>query len=143
MTGNRDQAERGEDGGQSEEQRDARSHERSERHHEDEQRDRKREQTGLAEVVLVGGHHRVDLAGVAELADEERRVGLLQVVDGVEHRGDLVGGIVRVAADLELDESCVLVRGDLPGVAVIERRANVLNDLHLGDRRRRRLRPQP
>jgi hypothetical protein len=106
-----------------------------ERDHEDDECDREREQTRLPQVVLVLGHDRVDGARVAELADEDASMGTLHVVDGCEHRVDLVGGLVGITADLELDESRMPVRCDLAGVRGIERRLHVLDDLQLRDPR--------
>ena len=99
-----DQSESREHRGQREQQRDTRGDERTEREGEDAERDREREEAGLPEVVLERSHERVDLAGVAELADEELRVGRLELVDPVEDRVDLVAGVVGSPADLELDK---------------------------------------
>ena len=117
VAGQRDQPEGREDGGQREQQRNARGHERAEGEHEDDQRDRDREQTGLPEVVAVRRLDRLDRARVAELADEEARMGTLRVGDAVEDGVDLVDRLGRVAADLELDERRVPVLRDLAGVA--------------------------
>ena len=51
----------------------------------------------------------------------------------VEDRGDLVDGLVLVAADVELDERGVPVLGDLVCVAGCERRADVLDVRDLRD----------
>ena len=50
-------------------------------------------------------------------------MGLLELVDPVEDRVDLVDGVVRVASDLELDQGCVPVCGNLAVRARLERRA--------------------
>ena len=77
----------------------------------------------------------IDLARVAELSDEELRVCLLQLGHPVEDRADPVDRRVGVAADLELHERGVAVRGDLPAVPGSERRADVLDDPELRDPR--------
>ena len=46
----------------------------------------------------------VDRARLAELADVEPGMGLLGLVHLVEDRAELVGGLVGLAGDLELDE---------------------------------------
>jgi hypothetical protein len=84
----RDQRERREDGGQREQQREARRQQRSEGDDEDDQRHRDREQARLPEVVEEQLLGRLDLAGVAELADEEARMGGLRGGDVVEDRGE-------------------------------------------------------
>ena len=53
----------------------------------------------------------------------------------VEDRADPVDRRVGVAADLELHERGVAVRGDLPAVPGSERRADVLDDPELRDPR--------
>ena len=50
-------------------------------------------------------------------------------------RVDLVGGLVGLAADLELDQRCVAVLRRSGPLALVERRANVLNRLELRDPR--------
>ena len=94
VAGQRDQPERREDGGQREQQRDACRHERAEGEHEDDQRDRDREQAGLPEVVAERRLDCLDRACVAELADEEARMGALGGGDAVEDRVDLVDCLV-------------------------------------------------
>ena len=98
------EAEGGEDGRQGEQQRDAGGDERAEDDDEDEQGDRDRVEPGLAEVGEERALERVVGARVAELADEELRVGRLSRRDSGEDRLDLVDRVVRVAADLEVDE---------------------------------------
>ena len=85
-----DQPERPDDGGQSQQQRDAGRHERSEGDHEDDQRDRERVEACLRQVVREQRVRLIDGAGVAELADEELGVRPLRLVDAIEHRRDLV-----------------------------------------------------
>ena len=102
---------------------------------EDDQDDRERQQPGLAEILGGGFIDGADRAHLAELADGELRVVLLQPVDPVEDRLDLVGRLVRLAADLELDESRAPVGCDLAGVGRVERRANVLDGVQLRDAR--------
>ncbi len=116
-----------------EQQRDARRHERSERDHEDDERDREREETGLLQVLGEDLVDPVDRACIAELADEELRVSLLRLLDALEDGADLVGRVVGVASDLELDEGGVPVLRDLAGVSGCERRADVLNRSQPGD----------
>ena len=60
-------------------------------------------------------------------------MGALGGGDRVEDRVDLVGRLVLVAADLELDERGVSVLRDLARVAGVERRADVLDGLELRD----------
>jgi hypothetical protein len=129
----RDQPERREDGGQGQQQRNARGDERPEGDHEDEQRDREREEPGLLQVLGERRVDGVDHARVAELANEELRVGLLHFFDPVDDRGDLVHRLVLVPADLELDEGRMPVLRNLARVLGLERRPHVLNDVETGD----------
>src|ERR671937_358410 len=113
LTRQRDQPERREDRREREQQRDACGHERPECHHEDDQRDRDREYARALEVLCSGLVDRLLRARVAELADEEARVGGLRVVDAIQDRADLVAGIVLVAPNVELHERGALVLRDL------------------------------
>ena len=124
VAGAGDDAEGREDGRQCEQQRDPGGDESAERDREDDERDRQRQHPGLAEVLLDGRRERVDRAGHAELADVELRVRRLSAGDLGEDRVELQRRLVGRAADLELDERRVPVRGGLTGV-------NVLNDLEL------------
>ena len=57
----------------------------------------------------------------------------LRLIDAIEHRGDLVGRFVLVAADLELDERRAPALGDLAAVRGVERRPHVLDDVQRGN----------
>ena len=108
----RDQPERREHGGQTEQERDAGRDECAEGQQEDQERDRQREHPGLAEVVPV---RRLDFllgAREAELADREAGVSALRGGDARDDRLDLVDGLVAVAADVEQDERGVPVLRD-------------------------------
>ncbi len=121
MTRQRHEPERREHCGQREQQRDPGRDERSECDHEDDQRDRDGEDAGALQVVAECGVDPVRRARIAELADEEVRMGALRRGDAVEHRLDLVGRLVLVALDLEFDERGVPAARDLTGVAGFER----------------------
>jgi hypothetical protein len=128
-----DQPERPDDGGQSQQQRDAGRHERAEGDYKDDQRDRERVEARLRQVVREERVRLIDGAGVAELADEEPGVRALRLGDAVEHRCDLVDRFVLVTADLELDESRAPALGDLAVVRGLEWRLHVLDDVHRGN----------
>src|SRR5439155_10915634 len=59
----------------------------------------------------------------------------LRLLDAVEDRPELVGGVLLVALDLELDERGVSALRDLTGVPRSERRLDVLNRRHVGNTR--------
>jgi hypothetical protein len=127
----REQAHRGDDRGEREQQGDARGDERAERHDQDSDRDRDREQAGPLEVLA---DRVVDLlvgAGRSERADRDVGIGRLGVGDGGENRVHLVDRLVGVSADVEADERGMTVGGDLVRVAARERALDV------GDRRKR------
>src|SRR5204863_8472594 len=87
------------------------------------------------EVIREGGVGLLGRAGVAELSDEEAGMRALRLLDAVEHGAELVGGVLLVALDLELDERGVSARRDLTGVPRSERRLDVLNRRHFGNTR--------
>ena len=89
----------------------------------------------FAEVVPVRGLDSLLRARVAELADDEARMSLLRGGDDVDDRLDLVGRLVLVAADVEVDEHGASVFRDLACIAASERRADVLDGRQLRDAR--------
>ena len=128
----RPQAERRQDGRQREEERDSGRDQGSEDEDEDDQGDRDREEPGLLEGVHERSLELLVGTAVAELTDEELRMRRLRLVDGGEDGIDLRHRVVRVAADLEIDQGRAAVFGDLPAVLRHERRADVEHDRHLG-----------
>jgi hypothetical protein len=111
------------------------SNKRTEDSDEDRERDRERQQSCFLEIIEEGGLELLVDARIAELADEELRMSRLGGGDGREDRGDLVDGVVGASADLEFDQGGAPVAGDLVGVRVVERRAQVLHGLDLRDAR--------
>ena len=107
-----DEPEGREDGGEGEQQRDARGHERTERDDEDDQRERDGEESRALQVVRKSRVDGFCGARAAELADEEARMRPLRLVDALEYGAEPVAGRVLVASDLELDERRVLVLGN-------------------------------
>ncbi len=123
----REQAHRRHHRREGEQQRDPRGHERPEGDHEDDDRDREREQPCPLEVLV---ELLVDLllGADAELVDRQGRVSSGRRVDGVDHRVDLVDGLVGVAADVEVDDRRVAVRGDLSAIGRGVRALHVRDD---------------
>ena len=80
---------------------------------------------GLLEILHEGRRDLLVRARVAELADEERGMSRLDRGHLGHDRVDLVHGLVELAADLEVDDRRVPVLGDLRGVGLSERRADV------------------
>ena len=103
---------------QAEQDRDAGREQRAEREQQDDQRDRDGEELRLLEVLrelvveLLAGR------GVAELLDAQARMVGRDRGHGRLDRGDLVGRLLRVAADVEVDEGGAAVLGTLRGLHV-------------------------
>src|SRR6185436_12230335 len=105
----RHESERRDDRRQGEEQRNPGCDERAEDDEEDDERYRDREKPRLLQVVQEGALDLLVDARIAELADEELRMGSLCGGHGGEDGRNLVGRVVGQAADLEIDKSCVSV----------------------------------
>ena len=81
---------------EAEQQRQAGRHQGAERQHEDRERDRQRGELRTAEVMRERLVHGLDAAGVAQLADEQPRVGVLYRGRGCERWSDAIRGGVGV-----------------------------------------------
>ena len=119
-------ADRRDDGRQREQQRYSGGDERAECEQQDDQGDREGGGEGLAEVVL---DDLVDLllgAGVAELAQGEAGVRLLDVGDGLNRRLDAVHDVAVIARQLEAEQRRVPIVRDLVRVRGGQRTLEVL-----------------
>ena len=126
----RPQAEGRENGRQREDERDSGRDQGSEREDENGQGDRDRDEPGLLEGVHERSFELLVRTAVTELTDEQLRMCRLRLVDGGDDGIDLVDRVVRVTADLEIDQGRVAVFGDLPAVFGLERRPHVEYDRH-------------
>jgi hypothetical protein len=113
------ETERADHGGEAEQQRDAGGDECAEGDQEDEQRGRQRERQRLGGVLGVLLGECLVHACAAELADENVRVGVLDLVDRGDRRLDELVGLGLVALEVELHEHGAPVLGDLAVVALL------------------------
>ena len=127
----RGQPERSHHRGHAEQQRDAGGDQRAEGEHEDDERHGERGDLGLLEVLGEAVAHGLGDAGVADLADQQVRVGLLHRCRRGQRGVDAVRRGVGIARDLERQQRGAAVGRQLAAVARVQRRLDRRHRPHM------------